>query len=867
MLSKLSIFLVSGAALLTWVIAVPGQDERPSAPWPFGKSLNPLHWPSAGNSNAESNANASPTGTVDANSPNQQPTHSAPVQSDSNRRLYGPSLAVRPGVANGYAPQTSVAPRFVPAPQLNGGDAKLVITPGNIVVGDSLPGASPRDPAVIGPSANSSNVRNSMSGGSSRNSAAASALSQDLQSADATPRDTRSLQERLAAIRQSADKDPPTSAIANVATAAPIAPAARVGRSSRRVIESANDGDDASTATTLSDHAHDGSARLAAPYKAASIDSTSRTEAASEPSPVKPAQPDVATKSDVADMLETAARAEVAKLDPIKPDPIKPDPFKQETTKFDQAKAELAPAPRGRASSRAANRDVADSEDKPSPSGALLFTRQSPLVSVETTGPRTIVIGKEATYVVTIKNSGDVGAQDLAVTVKVPEWTDVAGAQASVGTTRVAAADANEPFQWKIPRLEAHGKETLSLRLLPRKGRGFDLAVQWTFTPISSQTVVDVQEPKLNMTIAGPDEVVFGQSKLYRLTISNPGTGDAENVIVQLDPIGNSSAPPSKHPIGTIHAGDSKVVELELTARQTGTISIRAGANADPGLRAEAAQEVLVRRAAVALAVEGSKTKYAGTIAGYSIRLTNPGNSTAENVRVYATLPPGAKFVSASAGGQWKADQGKVAWSLPALRSGGESAVELKCTLANPGPNRLQIASSAAGDVSDAANITTNVEALADLKLDVSEPAGPIGVGDEVVYELRVRNRGSKAAEAVGVVAYFSEGIEPVSAQGSANDISNGVVAFRPLPTVAAGGEVTLKIKARAERSGKQVFRAEVECGALGTKLVTAQEMTVYSSDGTPGLERADRALAGRNPPLKSMPSRPDDGPPKPLRR
>ena len=74
------------------------------------------------------------------------------------------------------------------------------------------------------------------------------------------------------------------------------------------------------------------------------------------------------------------------------------------------------------------------------------------------------------------------------------------------------------------------------------KGRGFDLAVQWTFTPISSQTIVDVQEPKLNMTIAGPDEVLFGQSKLYRLTISNPGTGDAENVIVQLDPIGNSNA-------------------------------------------------------------------------------------------------------------------------------------------------------------------------------------------------------------------------------------------------------------------------------------------------------------------------------------
>ena len=141
-----------------------------------------------------------------------------------------------------------------------------------------------------------------------------------------------------------------------------------------------------------------------------------------------------------------------------------------------------------------------------------------------------------------------------------------------------------------------------------------------------------------------------------------------------------------------------------------------------------------------------------------------------------------------------RSEQGRlVAAGIASRRRIG---IELKCTLATPGPNHLQVASSAAGDVADVANVTTNVEALADLKLDVSEPAGPIGVGDEVVYELRVRNRGSKAAEAVGVVAYFSEGIEPVSAQGGANDISNGVVAFRSLPTVAAGGEVTLKIKA-----------------------------------------------------------------------
>jgi uncharacterized repeat protein (TIGR01451 family) len=853
MFSKLSAFLVAGIALLALAIAVHGQDERPSAPWSLGKSLN-LHWPGDGNSTPSGNAtaNPSPENSANTNSTGPQPAHSAPVQSESNRRLYGPSLAVRPGVANGYAPpQGSTAPRFSPAPRVTASDTLPVVTPGDAAAGPAPFGRGLRDGDANGPRANPSTASNPLV--SSSRDSAASALSQDLQSTDATLRDPRSLQERLAAIRQSADIDPPAPAIANANIAPPMAPPAKPAPSSRRVVDSTADSDETLAKSARADQSPpDFAARIGAPNKAASILSPSSTDSLGDASPIKAAKPDFAA-------LEAAGKAEAA----AGPEFVRPESAKLDAAKLDTAKSEIATAPRGGSS----RRDVADSDDNPSSSGALLFTRQSPLVSVETTGPRTIVIGKEATYVVTIKNSGDVGAQDLAVTVKIPEWTDVAGAQASAGTTRVAAADGNEPFQWKIPRLEAHAKETLSLRLLPRKGRGFDLAVQWTFTPISSQTVVDVQEPKLNMTIAGPDEVLFGQSKLYRLTISNPGTGDAENVIVQLDPIGNSNAPPSKHPIGTIHAGDSKVVELELTARQTGTVAIRAAASADPALKAEAAQEVLVRRAAVALAVEGSKTKYAGTIAGYAIRVTNPGNATAENVHVYATLPSGAKFVSASAGGAWKADQGKVVWSLPALRSGGESALELKCTLATPGSNRLQIASSAAGDVADVANVTTNVEALADLKLDVSEPAGPIAVGDEVVYELRVRNRGSKAAEAVGVVAYFSEGIEPVSAQGGANDISNGVVAFRSLPTVAAGGEVTLKIKARAERSGKQVFRAEVECGTLGTKLVSAQEMTVYSSDGAPGLERADRAIAGRSAPLQSIPSRSTDNTPKPLRR
>jgi hypothetical protein len=123
-----------------------------------------------------------------------------------------------------------------------------------------------------------------------------------------------------------------------------------------------------------------------------------------------------------------------------------------------------------------------------------------------------------------------------------------------------------------------------------------------------------------------------------------------------------------------------------------------------------------------------------------------------------------------------------------------------------------------------------------------------------MVYELHVRNRGTKNAEGVGIVAYFSEGIEPLSAEGGPHDLANGVVAFRPLASLAVGDEIVYKIRARAQQSGKQVFRAEVECGTLGTKLVSAEEAMIYGGEETGNLLGPDKAIARRNPPPAPMP-------------
>jgi len=459
----------------------------------------------------------------------------------------------------------------------------------------------------------------------------------------------------------------------------------------------------------------------------------------------------------------------------------------------------------------------------------VLFTAQSPVISLAATGPRTVMIGKEAEFVVTIRNQG-AAANQVVVKINVPNDVDVISSRATLGDAQATSGgQIHEALEWSIDRLEANSEETLNLKLVPRKSSPLDLAMSYTFTPETSQTMVEVQEPKLAMSLSGPTEVLFGQTKVYKLTISNPGNGDTHNVSVGLLPIGASGEAQGTHKLGTLKAGESKSIDIELTARQAGALTIKAQSFADGGLRAEAAEQVLVRRAALQVTVEAPRVKYAGTPATYHVTIENTGDAPAENVSLSAMLPPESKFLAAS-GGRLDQQQARVNWAVGSLAAGGQRVYELNCALNTPGDNRLQFAANGDGELSAAATSNTRVEAIADLKLEVRDPQGPVAVGDDAVYEVRIRNRGTKAAQGVDLAVFFSEGLEPASADGGPHDLGPGQVVFKPLASIAAGEAATFYVRARAASAGNHVFRAEVTCETLDTKLA-AEEATHFYGD------------------------------------
>jgi hypothetical protein len=64
------------------------------------------------------------------------------------------------------------------------------------------------------------------------------------------------------------------------------------------------------------------------------------------------------------------------------------------------------------------------------------------------------------------------------------------------------------------------------------------------------------------------------------------------------------------------------------------------------------------------------------------------------------------------------------------------------------------------------------------------------------------------------------------------NRMGPGQVTFTTIPVIGPGKELRLKIAARAQTPGNHIFRAEVHCRPLATRLVREETTRFYAPDG-----------------------------------
>jgi uncharacterized repeat protein (TIGR01451 family) len=462
--------------------------------------------------------------------------------------------------------------------------------------------------------------------------------------------------------------------------------------------------------------------------------------------------------------------------------------------------------------------------------GAATSTSELPGIRVNTFGPDSIMIRQTCQYEIRIENRGSIDATGVMVRALVPDWATLQGQNATRGNVDTEKQGSAPRLVWTIDQLPAGATESMFVSLTAAQSGTYDLDVDWTLLPQKSVARVQVREPKLDVTIEGPDQVIYGQSQTYKVRVLNPGDGIAPNVTFTLSP---NSATPQTQRIGDIPPGKEAQFDVELTAQDLGDLNIHGLANGDLELRAESMKTIRVAAAQLEAVLTGPELKYQNTPASYNLQILNSGQATSDKIVAILRLPAGAEYL----GGIDQADvQGKVLhWEINSLAPGATRDYQFGCTMTTTGEHQFafECRGTAAGMAEVA--LATRVESISDLVLTVTDPVAPAPIGSDVTYEITISNRGSKEANNVRAVAQFSHGIEPQRIEGQSGEVVTGQVLFDEIPRILAGQEVRLRVIAKAETAGHHRFRTEVRSGDT---VLVAEEATHYMS---PTSERVSR--------------------------
>ena len=446
----------------------------------------------------------------------------------------------------------------------------------------------------------------------------------------------------------------------------------------------------------------------------------------------------------------------------------------------------------------------------------------APAIRVQSFGPQTIGINQASNFQVQVSNTGSQVANNIQVGIHLPMWVDIENLEASSGLFKLTDGGEQARILWTLDQVSGNAIETIRIPATPRKAELFDLGVEWTFLPKTVKSSVAVTQPKLEMTISGPDDILYGDKAVYQVEIRNPGTGTAEQVMIKLpEALGGES-----QTIGNIPPGDSQRFQIELFARTAGILDLLATASATGELTTSVQRKVHVRRANLEVKLTGPARKYAGTDAKYKVTVTNRGDALAQDVMAAVALPSGVEYQ----GGLDRVEKTRtdLTWQVGSMKPGESETYDLNFVLNTSGELQLEVGARGAGDLAATSQCVTTVQTVADLTLSVVDPRGPLPTGEDVSYELRIKNRGSKAATNVDVVMHFANGIEPVAAKGMKNQISPGEVAFDAIPSIQPGQEMVLTVVAQAEQGGTHVFRAQLSCDDSESKEIAQGTTRFY---------------------------------------
>ena len=448
---------------------------------------------------------------------------------------------------------------------------------------------------------------------------------------------------------------------------------------------------------------------------------------------------------------------------------------------------------------------------------------QSPGVTVQWIRKGDFNVGQECDVELVVQNTSKAIVRSVMTEAMIPADVEVLASIPS-------PIEGSESPTWTFGELKPGETRTIAMKMVPRQRGDIRLEALVRLTGFSTSEF-SVQEPMLSVAVTGPETVEVGEQVSYVVRVSNPGTGIASNVVIQAaipEGLEHRSGSILSIDIGTLNAGESRQARLSVTAVKGGPQEMAVRVIAAGDLTDETVANVTVAEPQLKIAIVGPTDQMTGRTSDYRMSVSNSGNVPSANVRAKYRIPEGFDYVSANRGGKYNKADHSIEWFVGTLQPDDTSDFQLTLRATVPGELLHQ-----AGVISEHGQVTmcdysTTVEGMAALDLKISSSDKDLTKGDEVTWEIRIKNTGSRAAKNIGMSCELPSGIQLVDADGPSQHIAeNGVMVFRSLPSMEPDSEVVYSIKAHCVREGNHRLRMRVTSESIAEPLIGEESATV----------------------------------------
>ncbi|MDR3198441.1 MAG: DUF11 domain-containing protein [Planctomycetaceae bacterium] len=467
-----------------------------------------------------------------------------------------------------------------------------------------------------------------------------------------------------------------------------------------------------------------------------------------------------------------------------------------------------------------------ESEGTGIPGPSILEGLQTPHVTLEKTFPPEIKINEPATIKIVLRNTGRSTTKNIIVKDRVPQGTRLLSTAPEATQT-----DTGELF-WSLGNLDANEQMSLEMRILPvREGEIGSVAVVNYSAEVSAR--ISVTRPMLKVDVKAPAEIQLGQIANIEITISNPGSATATGIVLEeYVPDGlfhKDGKVLVNRNVDALKPKEAKKLTLPLTCTGPGNLVNRLVVKANGNLAVEEKTTIRALAPILKLGIDGAVQQFLERKSVYRLIVANQGSAAAHNVDLIATLPAAVKFVSTNQSGVYEPQTHSVHWALEELPAQEAGEIELVLLPSQTGDHSIRFKGIGQSNLKAEETKSMVIDGLPAISFEVIGESNLVEVGKETVYEVRVTNKGTKAAGNVKVRANLSDGITYARADGPVRHQTSGnIIAFDSLTQLEAKGEKIYKIAAKCLADGDHRISVQVVSDDLSSPITKEESTRVY---------------------------------------